>query len=252
MEFYLPFILSLIAGLSTVFGAVLFYFYKSITKNTLNFFLGMSAGVMVYLSFIELLPESIRHIGFTSGNILFFVGILFMALIDRFFPHHLISKSGCKNGQCDHTLYTTGIMVAVGLALHNFPEGVTVFMGSFTNIEFGAVLAFAIALHNIPEGIAIAAPIIAATGDKMKGLKYCFLAGVVEPIGGLCAYFLLRPYLSSDLIYVIFALVAGVMVYISFDELLPLCFKCEMKHIPITGITMGMMMAAFSIMFLNG
>lgn len=252
MDFYLPFLLTLTAGLSTTAGALVFYFYKSISKNTLNFFLGMSAGVMLYLSFVELLPESIDHIGFPYGNMLFFVGIFVMALIDRLFPHHLLGTSACKSGACDHKLYATGVMVAVGLALHNFPEGVTVFMGSYVDIKFGAVLAFAIALHNIPEGIAIAAPIIAATGDKMKGLRYSFLAGIVEPIGGVCTYFLLKPYLSTDFIYAIFALVAGVMVYISFDELLPLCFKCEMKHIPIAGITFGMIVAAFSIMFLNG
>lgn len=252
MEFYLPLILSLIAGLSTTVGAGFLFLYRNISKNTLHFFLGLSAGVMLYLSFIELLPESIHHIGFAFGNVLFFSGIFFMALVDRFFPHYLLGSSTCTNEQCDRKLYSTGIMVAIGLALHNFPEGVTVFMGSYVNIEFGTVLALAITLHNIPEGIAIAVPILAATKSKMEALKYSFLAGIIEPIGGLFAYFILRPYLETELVYAIFAAVAGVMVYISFDELLPVCFKCDLKHVPIAGISIGMMIAAFSILFLNG
>lgn len=252
MDFFLPFILSLIAGLSTTAGAGFLFIYRNLSKNSLHFFLGLSAGVMLYLSFIELLPESIHHIGFAFGNLLFFSGIFFMAIVDRFFPHYLFGASACTNEQCDRKLYSTGIMVAIGLALHNFPEGVTVFMGSYLNIEFGIVLALAITLHNIPEGIAIAAPILAATGSKVKALKYSFLAGIIEPVGGLFAYFILRPYLGTDLLYVVFALVAGVMVYISFDELLPVCFKCDLKHVPIAGISLGMILAALSILFLNG
>ncbi len=206
----------------------------------------------MYLSFIELLPESIHQIGFAYGNLLFFSGIFFMALVDRLFPHYLIGKTNCAKGPCDRKLYSTGIMVAIGLALHNFPEGVTVFMGSYVNIEFGIVLALAITLHNIPEGIAIAAPILAATGSSVKALKYSILAGIIEPIGGLFAYFILKPYLGTDLLYVVFTLVAGVMVYISFDELLPVCFKCDLKHVPIAGISLGMIIAALSILFLDG
>ncbi|QQS44126.1 ZIP family metal transporter [Candidatus Roizmanbacteria bacterium] len=252
MDFFLPFSLSLIAGLSTTAGAGFLFLYRNISNNTLHFFLGLSAGVMLYLSFIELLPESIQHIGFAFGNLLFFSGILFMAIVDRFFPHSLLFNTNCQKERCDNRLYSTGVMVAIGLALHNFPEGVTVFMGSYVNIEFGAVLALAITLHNIPEGIAIAVPILAATKSKMTALKYGFLAGIIEPIGGLFAYFILRPYLETDLVYALFAVVAGVMVYISFDELLPVCFKCDLKHVPIAGISLGMILAALSILFLNG
>ncbi len=250
MDLYLPFVLSLIAGLSTTAGAGFLFLYRNISKNVLHFFLGLSAGVMLYLSFIELLPESIHHIGFAFGNLLFFSGISFMAIIDRFFPHYLLGKINCIKENCNRRLYSTGIMVAIGLALHNFPEGITVFMGSYVNTEFGIVLALAITLHNIPEGIAIAAPIFAATGSKVKAFTYSFLAGIVEPVGGLFAYFILRPYLSTELLYAVFASVAGIMVYISFDELLPVCLKCDLKHIPIAGITLGMIIASLSILFL--
>lgn len=252
MTSWIPFLLSVAAGLSTVVGASVFFFHKTISDTTLHFSLGMSAGVMLYLSFLELLPESIQHIGSVNGHMMFFLGMIIMAFIDRFFPHHILKRLTCKGKNCDQKLYGTGLIVAIGLALHNIPEGSTVFMGSYVDLSFGFLLAAAIALHNIPEGVAIAAPLIKATGSKMVGLKYALVAGFAEPAGAFISFILLKPYLQSDLVFYLFAGVAGVMVYISFDELLPICFRCKSQHISLFGIMTGMCIAFLSIFLMNG
>ena len=245
--FLIPFLLSFIAGISTIFGALLYFSVKNINKHSLIFSLGLSAGVMIHISFIELLPLSIKSIGFMRGNILFFVGIVVIALIDALIPHTYLYKNICVDNKMEKKLYSAGFMIALGLALHNFPEGVAVFMSSYSNFSFGLVLALAITIHNIPEGLAIAAPIYHATKSKLTALRYTFIAGIMEPIGGFVSFILLRPFMTDNLLYSIFAVVAGIMVYISFDELLPVCLKHENKYVPIFGITLGMLIAALSL-----
>jgi ZIP family zinc transporter len=217
----------------------------------MGFFLGLSAGVMIYISFLELLPYAIKNIGFLSANIYLFVGIIIMALVDFLLPHnYLEEKAFRKQKIIDRKLLSTGFMVALGLIIHNFPEGMAVFLSSFSNAKLGILLAIAIAIHNIPEGIAVAAPIYHATLDRGKAIKYAFISGMAEPLGAIFAYVLLRPYLNKNIIAYIFALVAGIMIYISFDELLPTCFKDNQGHLPISGIIVGMIIAFCSLLFL--
>ena len=250
-EILIPFLLTLLAGLSTVVGSLLFVSHFFCKKKYIGFFLGLSAGVMIYLSFIELLPYAIENIGFLKANIYFFIGIIIMAVIDFIIPHHYLEERIChRQPVMDRRLLSTGYVVALGLIIHNFPEGMAVFLSSFTNLRLGILLAIAIAIHNIPEGIAVAAPIYHATQDKGRAIKYAFISGMAEPLGAIIAYLLLRPYLNYNILSYIFAIVAGIMVYISFDELLPASFRDQQGHNTIIGIIVGMIIVSFSLLFL--
>jgi ZIP family zinc transporter len=250
-QIWISFLLTLLAGLSTVLGSLIFLSDIFRKKRFISFFLGLSAGVMIYLSFVELLPYSIKDIGFLSANIFFFIGIIIMAIIDFLLPHHYLEEKICiKKSIINRKLLSTGLVVTIGLIIHNFPEGMAVFLSSFTDLKLGILLAIAIAIHNIPEGIAVAAPIYHATQDKRKAIKYAFVSGMAEPLGALIAYFILKPYLNQNIISYIFAIVAGVMVYISFDELLPACFREGHGHRAILGIITGMIIVSLSLLFL--
>jgi len=250
-EVIFPFLLTLLAGLSTVGGSLIFLSHIFRKRRFISFFLGLSAGVMIYLSFMELLPYSIKELGFLSSNIFFFIGIIVMAFIDFVLPHHYLEEKICQRQNIiDRRLLSTGLVVTIGLIIHNLPEGMAVFLSSFTSPRLGILLAIAIAIHNIPEGIAVAAPIYQATENKGKAIKYAFISGMAEPLGAIIAYFLLKPYLNQNIISYIFALVAGVMVYISFDELLPACFREGHGHRAIMGIISGMIIVSFSLLFL--
>jgi len=250
-EIIIPFLLTILAGLSTVVGSLIFFSHTFSSKKFMGFFLGLSAGVMIYLSFMELLPYSVKGIGFLNANIYLFLGIIVMALFDFFLPHHYLKeKVLSKQKIFDHKLLSTGFMVTLGLIIHNFPEGMAVFLSSFSNIRLGALLAIAIAIHNIPEGIAVSAPIYHATLNKGKAIKYALISGMAEPVGAIFAYILFRPYLNKNIISYIFALVAGIMVYISFDELLPASFKDDQGHKAILGVIFGMIIAFCSLLFL--
>ena len=250
-EIVIPFLLTLLAGLSTVVGSLIFLSHTFRKRRFISFFLGLSAGVMIFLSFVELLPYSIKGLGFLSANIYFFVGVIVMALIDFFLPHHYLEERICRRQNIiDRRLLSTGLVVTLGLIIHNFPEGMAVFLSSFTSIRLGVLLAIAIAIHNIPEGIAVAAPIYHSTQNKGKAIKYAFISGMAEPLGAIIAYLILKPYLDQNILSYIFALVAGVMVYISFDELLPACFREGHGHRAILGIMSGMMIVSLSLLFL--
>lgn len=250
-QLILPFSLTLLAGLSTVLGSLIFLSHTFCKRKFIGFFLGLSAGVMIYLSFIELLSHSIKNIGFLNANIYFFIGVIAMAFMDHFLPHHYLEERICRrNNIIDRRYLSTGLVVTLGLIIHNIPEGMAVFLSSFTNGRLGILLALAIAIHNIPEGIAVAAPIYQATQNKGKAIKYAFISGMAEPLGAIIALLLFKPYLNRDILSYVFALVAGVMVYISFDELLPACFRDDYGHRAILGIVTGMMIVSFSLLFL--
>jgi len=244
-----PLLLSFLAGICTILGCFIIFFIKNFKKSYLSFFLGMSAGSMIYISFVELIPTAIETLGFWSSNIAFFLGILFIGIINFIVPHHFANYCS-KNGIKYNKLMFTGFMVAIGIAIHNFPEGVAVFMSSLGDIRFGILIAFATALHNIPEGVAVATPIYFATKSKRKALGYTFLAGIAEPIGAIVTYMILQPYLSFEFLSYVFAFVAGIMVYISFDELLPSCFENCKGHSAIAGIVIGMLIMALSLNFM--
>lgn len=203
-------LLSFLAGISTTIGGAIAFFIKKPTYKILSLTLGFSAGVMISVSFVELLKNSIDDIGFIYANIAFFVGILIIFLIDFLIPHEYIAE---KVKAKDKKLMKTGLLTALGIAIHNFPEGLVVFAGSLYSIKFGILLAIAIAIHNIPEGISVSIPIFYATKNRKKAFFYSFLSGICEPIGAIIAAIFLLPFIKS-FIGATLAFVAGIMVFI--------------------------------------
>jgi ZIP family zinc transporter len=204
---------------------------------------------MIYVSFMELLPQAIKNIGAGRANLAFFAGILAFMAVDFFIPHEYIAER-IKTEHHDKKLYAAGLFTAAGIAIHNFPEGIAVFMSALVNLKLGIILAVAIALHNIPEGIAVAMPIFYATKNKRKAIWYSFLAGFAEPAGAAIALLILMPFLTPLVLSFSLAFVAGIMVFISFDELLPLSCQNEGYHISIAGLIIGMALMAMSLVLI--
>ncbi|MFH1281475.1 MAG: ZIP family metal transporter, partial [Candidatus Omnitrophota bacterium] len=184
VKIWLPLLLTFAAGIFTVLGSLITFFIKDFKRSYLQFALGLSSGVMIYISFVELLPSAIRTIGPIKANLAFFGGIIFFMLIDFFIPHEYIEEK-VKTGVSDKRLMASGIFTTIGVAIHNFPEGIVVFVSALADIKLGIILAIAIALHNIPEGIAVAVPIFYATKSKRKAFWYSFWAGFTEPAGAV-------------------------------------------------------------------
>lgn len=219
--------ISILAGMSTMLGAVLIFFIKSKGEKIVSCSLGFAAGVMISVSFSDLLPEAQQAIGIYAGerrsivfSVLFMtVGLLLALLIDYFVPHEEFDAE--KNDKVHKNLYRVGFVSMLAITLHNFPEGIATFMAGYNDPVLGVSIGLAIAFHNIPEGISVAMPIYFSTQSKATALKYTFLSGVAEPIGAILAFLVLRPFITEFLLGAIFAIVAGIMIYISFEELIP-------------------------------
>ena len=274
MEINLLFAIGLttLAGLSTGIGSAVAYFIRTPKYSYLAVMLGFSAGVMIYISFTELLGTAIEDIGFVTANAAFFVGILFIAVIDMLVPHQYEEEhtkgigSGIREAAGQErpemspqlapvpqaSLMRSGVFLALGIAIHNFPEGLVTFCSAATgDATLGIMMAVAIAIHNIPEGIAISVPIFYATGNRRKAFTYSFLSGVAEPVGALIGYAILLPFLTPVILSSSLAFVAGIMVYISLDEILPLAHRYGKEHFVLIGIGTGMLVMAISLFLLN-
>jgi len=263
------FMLTLFAGLSTSVGAMLAFFSKSKNYTILSIGMGFSAGVMIYVSFVEILDKSKDAfsqlyandlIGESLAVLSFFAGIALSALIDRLIPddvnpHETKSSSELSELKPQNdssvlknsSLKRTGIFTALAIGIHNFPEGFATFISALDNPNIGITIAFAIAIHNIPEGMAVSLPIYHATGDKKSAFWYATLSGLAEPVGAVVGFFLLFPFMGEATLGITFGMVAGIMVYISFDELLPAARVYGNAHTTIAGITIGMLVMAISL-----
>lgn len=261
----IAFILTILAGLSTGIGSLIAFFVKDKSIRFLSFSMGLAAGVMLYLSFMEMLPHAIHSISHTlthSDNgtwyalIAFFTGMLLVGAIDRLTPHNhgpqegevVLDEKG--NALDNKKLMRVGVMTAVALAIHNFPEGVATFISALEDPHLGATIAVAIALHNIPEGIGVSMPIYYATGSRKKAFLYSFMSGLVEPLGAILGYFLFMSYLTPFVMGMLIAGVAGIMVFISLDQLLPAAHEYDNHRISIYGVVLGMFAMAISLALL--
>ena len=250
------FLLTVFAGFSTGIGSAIAYFIRKPKIAYLSFSLGVSAGVMIYISFMELLPEALETVGEIWGLAAFFIGIGIIGLIDLLIPegenpHEFagIDEPAIAHKENSH-LMRAGLLMALAIGVHNFPEGLATFASSLGNIKIGVFIAFAIAIHNIPEGIAVSVPIFYATGNKNKAFFYSFLSGVSEPVGAIVGYLILMPFLTPGFLAGLMAFIAGIMVYISLDELLPMAHRYGHGHLVITGIVLGMLIMAVSLLML--
>lgn len=261
-EILFAFGLTMFAGLSTGIGSLLAFFTKRTNTRFLSLSLGFSAGVMIYVSFIEIFPKAREELAAHSGEIngfwlttaAFFGGILLIALIDRLIPSfenpHEIKKVEDINKAVgdNQKLMRMGLFTALAIAIHNFPEGLATFIAALEDPGLGIAIAIAIAIHNIPEGIAVSVPIYYATGNKRKAFWYSFSSGLAEPVGAMVGFLILMPFLSPLLFGLIFAGVAGIMVFISIDELLPAAQEFGEHHLSIYGLIGGMIVMALSLL----
>lgn len=258
--------LTLLAGLSTGIGSALAFFAKRTNTKFLTVSLGFSAGVMIYVSFVELFSNSkiilVAELG-TAGAyysaLAFFSGIFIIALIDRLVPsienpheiRTLETISQIEKGEYDQKqerLKKMGLMSALAIAIHNFPEGLATFTAALQDPALGVSIAVAIAIHNIPEGIAVSIPLFYATGNRKKAFVLSFLSGLAEPFGALIGYLLLMPFLNDTVFGLLFGFVAGIMVFISLDELLPAAEEFGEHHLAIYGLIAGMVVMALSLL----
>ncbi len=262
------FLLTLGAGLSTGIGSALAFFTKKTNETFLSVALGFSAGVMLYLSFVEIFPEALESLGeATSGSnayiittAAFFGGIGITAIIDRLVPdvanpHEIRAVEDLQESDEDlerksKSLMRMGVFTALAIALHNLPEGLATFMAALESRALGVSIAIAIAIHNIPEGIAVSMPIYYATGSRLKAFVYSFLSGLAEPIGALIGFFILYTFITDMTFGIVFAAVGGIMVYIAVDELLPTAEKFGKHHLVIYGLIAGMAVMAISLILL--
>ncbi len=263
-SFIFAFGLTLLAGLCTGIGSALAFFAKTTNTRFLSVSLGFSAGVMIYVSMIEiffkakdaLTEEMGPREGYLWTVISFFIGIFIIAIIDRMVPKaenpHEMRKiedlKKIKGSTIRSPLMRMGMFSALAIGIHNFPEGLATFTAALTDTRLGITIAVAIAIHNIPEGIAVSVPIYYATGSRRKAFKFSFLSGVSEPLGALIGYLILMPFFSNTLFGVLFAIVAGIMVFISLDELLPAAREYGEPHLAIYGLIAGMIVMAASLL----
>jgi len=230
-------LLSLIAGLATGIGGLVVVFRRP-GKKTLGLMMGLAAGVMITLSFTQLLPEAIHTGGFYTALIGFILGSAFMFLIDEFFPHqHFAVK---EKGIINPKLFRTGMLIMIGILIHNIPEGIAVGAGYLHMPKFGILIAIAIALHNIPEGIATVVPLCAAGCSRLKAFKLALLSGLAEPVGAVVAALFLKNFIG--LIPGALAFAAGVMIFITLDELVPIAHEHGHAHMISLGTLIGIVL----------
>ncbi len=258
------FSLTLFAGMSTGIGSALAFFTNTTNIRFLTLSLGFSAGVMIYVSMIEIFVKARDSLSAAAGafngylytTLAFFAGILLIALIDKFVPsfenpHEIRGVEEFPSEEEDRrrksSLHRMGIFSALAIAIHNFPEGLATFVGGLQDPALGMSIAVAIAIHNIPEGIAVSVPLYYATGSRKKAFTLSFLSGLAEPVGAIVGYFLLMQFMNEFVFGLLFAVVAGIMVFISLDELLPTAEKYGEHHMAMYGVVGGMAVMASSL-----
>jgi ZIP family zinc transporter len=258
------FVLTLLAGLSTGIGSIIAFFAKKTNTRFLSVALGFSAGVMIYVSMTDIFATAqdtlVHALGEKKGAWVtvgaFFAGMLLIAVIDKLIPsrdnpHEVkrVETLSKDTKEMDRSnLVRIGTLTALAIAIHNFPEGIATFTAALKDPKLGVAIAAAVAIHNIPEGIAVSVPVYYATGSKMKAFRLSFLSGLSEPVGAILGYLILMPFLNDIMFGVLFASVAGIMVFISLDELLPTAREYGEAHLSIYGLIAGMMVMAVSIL----
>ena len=258
---FYAFLLTLLAGLSTGIGSLIALLAKRTNRRFLSVSLGFSAGVMVYVSMIEIFAKAqsalTAQLGQRPGSwatvAAFFGGMLFIAMIDKLIPaeknpHEVKLVEQEDVAPPARKLMRMGVFTALAIAIHNFPEGLATFVSALQSPSIAIPIVVAIAIHNIPEGIAVSVPIYQATGSRKKAFCYSFLSGLAEPLGALIGWLLLMPIMTDTVFGIIFAAVAGIMVFISFDELLPAAREYGEHHLSIYGLISGMGVMAVSLL----
>jgi len=246
-------LLSVIAGFSTMLGSILLFFTRGKSEKLVTASLGFAAGVMLSVSFLDLLPQARMFIIDTTGNTVgilltvatLCIGVLGAAGLDRLVPH----EEGEADGREHKNLFRVGFVSMLAIGLHNFPEGIATFMAGYSSRSLGLSIMLAITMHNIPEGISVAMPVYFATGSKLKAVKYTFLSGIAEPVGALLAFVLLRPFINDFMMGIIFSLITGIMLYISIEELIPSSRQYGYKNLALISTFAGIVLMPLADIF---
>lgn len=249
-----PLILTLLAGAATFIGAILGVIGQKPSNRVLAFSLGFAAGIMLLISLMEMLPAALHTEGMSPvlGYGMFVVGLLGYFALDRMLPHaHPQDLAPAEVKPLPPNIRRTAILLTLGISLHNFPEGIATFVTASTNLELGFGIAFAVALHNIPEGLAVSGPINAATGSKRKAVFWAGISGMAEILGGVLAWLILGSLVSPIVMAAIMAAVAGIMVALSVDELMPLAKEIDPNNNPSYGVLCGMSVMGLSLVLLQ-
>jgi ZIP family zinc transporter len=256
------FLLTLIAGLSTGIGSLIAFFAKRTNTRFLSVAMGFSAGVMIYVSMVDIFATAqstlISALGDKKGAWVtiaaFFAGMLIIAVIDKLIPSgenphevKLVEAMDEKKPATSQSLMRMGLLTALAITIHNFPEGIAAFTAALKDPNLGIAITVAIAIHNIPEGIAVSIPVYYATGSKKKAFLLSFLSGLSEPVGAVVGFLILMPFFNDVVFGILFAAVAGIMMFISLDELLPSAREYGEAHLSIYGLIAGMMVMAVSL-----
>jgi len=250
-QFINAMIITTMAGLSTSIGGAIGFIVTGKNLKFFSFTIGFTGGVMLGISFFELLPSGIEEIVFLRACLAFFLGFIFIFLVDYFVPHEFIGQREHLGKAADKKLLRTGLFIALGIAIHNFPEGMAIFYGSYVDIRIGMAIAIAIALHNIPEGLAVAVPVYKATGSRGRAFLWAFISGIAEPLGALLTAFIFLPFLNAVILSYLLSAIAGIMVYIALDELMPVSHSYGFSHIPMFSFLCGMVVMFLSTYLLS-
>ncbi|ERH61954.1 MULTISPECIES: zinc transporter ZupT [Pantoea] len=247
-----PLLLTILAGGATFVGAIFGVLGQKPSNRVLAFALGFAAGIMLLISLMEMLPAALHAEGMSPvlGYGMFMLGLLGYFAMDRLLPHQHPQDLMAVNRRPTN-LKRTAILLTLGISLHNFPEGIATFVTASSDMELGLGIALAVAIHNIPEGLAVAGPMYAATGSKAKALFWACLSGMAEILGGIIAFLLLGPAVSPVMIAAIMAAVAGIMVALSVDELMPLAREIDPHNNPSYGVLCGMTVMGLSLTLLQ-
>lgn len=248
-----PLLLTLLAGSSTFVGAFLGILTKKPSNRMLAFSLGFAAGIMLLISLMEMLPAALAAEGMSPllGYGMFIVGLVGYFMLDRALPHEHPQDLTCKDCVKPRNAKRTAMLLTLGISLHNFPEGIATFVTSTANLELGMGIALAVAIHNIPEGLAVAGPVYAATGSKSQALFWAGISGFSEILGGVLAFLVLGPMINEVVMGAIMAAVAGIMVALSVDELMPSAKEIDPHRNPSYGVLCGMAVMGFSLTLLQ-
>jgi len=238
-------LLSLLAGLSTGLGGLI-VLVKRPSRRMMSFLMGLAAGVMIMLSFLELMVEALNLAGLTLAAAGFLAGSLTLLILDSLLPHlHFGVK---EKGLVNMKLFKSSTLIAVGIALHNFPEGVAVGSSYAYLPELGLTVAIAMAIHNIPEGMAIAIPACLSGCSKFSAFRLALFSGLVEPAGALVSVLLLDVF--DGFVPFGLAFAAGIMVFITLDEIIPTASQNGHEHLTSSGIIAGSLLTFVLLGFL--
>lgn len=269
----LAFAVTLGAGLATGIGSTIAFFAKTTNKGFFALSMGFSAGVMIYLSFVEILPKATEYLATETSEVeaaalaagALVAGLVLMAVIDALVPSganphentnvKLLGESQTPLPELEEkrnkALLRMGVFVALAIAIHNFPEGLATFLLVLDDPQIGIALAIAVAMHNIPEGIAVSVPVYYATKSRLKAFRLSFLSGLAEPAGAVIGYLILAQFLNDYVLGIIFSMVAGVMVFLAIDTLLPTARNSARGHLTVYGVIAGMAVMAASLVLLR-